>query len=64
MELPGSAPPTLVDKARTLDAGYVPTRYPNGHPEGPPFEHYGDLQSQEAVQYASEIIAFVRAQMA
>jgi HEPN domain-containing protein len=54
----------LVDKARVLDAGYVSTRYPNGHPEGAPFEHYGDLQSREAIAYAGEIIGFVRAQMA
>lgn len=63
-ELPEPAPRELIDKARVLDASYVPTRYPNGHPEGPPFQHYGDLQSREAIQYAGEIIAFVRAQMA
>ncbi|MFN3761689.1 MAG: DNA-binding protein, partial [Anaerolineae bacterium] len=32
--------------------------------EGAPFEHYGPLQSQEAIQYAREIMDFVRAQMA
>jgi HEPN domain-containing protein len=64
LELPDPAPDGLVDKGRVLDAGYVPTRYPNGHPEGPPFEHYGDLQSREAIRYADEIIEFVRGQMA
>jgi len=54
----------LVEKGRVLDAYYIPPRYPNAHPEGAPFEHYGPLQSQEAVGYASEIIEFVRAQMA
>jgi HEPN domain-containing protein len=63
-ELPTPGPPTLVDKARVLDAGYVPTRYPNGHAEGAPFEHYGTLQSEEAIQYAGEILDFVRIQMA
>ncbi len=63
-KLPRVAPADLVDKARVLDAGYVPTRYPNGHPEGAPFQHYGDLQSREAIQYAGEILDFVRAQMA
>lgn len=63
-ELPSTAPATLIDKARVLDAGYVPTRYPNGHPEGAPFEHYGELQSGEAIRYAGEILDFVRAQMA
>ena len=53
-----------MDKARVLDTGYVPTRYPNGHAEGAPFEHYGDLQSREAIQYAREILDFVRVQMA
>ena len=63
-ELPGVVAPELVDKARVLDAAYVPTRYPNGHPEGAPFEHYGDLQAREAIAYAGEILDFVRAQMA
>jgi HEPN domain-containing protein len=55
---------SLVEKAKVLDNFYVGTRYPNGHPEGPPFEHYGEIQSGDAIQYASEILAFVRAQMA
>lgn len=63
-ELPVSVDSGLVDKARVLDAGYVPTRYPNGHPEGAPYQHYGDLQSREAIQYAGEILDFVRTQMA
>lgn len=29
-----------------------------------PFEHYGPLQSGEAIKYASEIVEFVRSQMA
>ena len=31
---------------------YIPTRYANGHPEGAPFEHYGKLQSRDAINYA------------
>ena len=63
-ELPGSTPADLVDRAKVLDNFYVSSRYPNGHPEGAPFEHYGPLQSQEAIDHASAILAFVRAQMA
>ncbi|MDW8326391.1 MAG: HEPN domain-containing protein [Anaerolineales bacterium] len=65
-ELPASVqvPDGLVDKARVLDNFYLPTRYANGHPEGAPFEHYGPLQSAEALTYAREIVEFVRAQMA
>ena len=65
-ELPGSIalPGELVEKASFLDNMYIPTRYPNSHPEGAPFEHYGPLQSEEAIRYAGEIIEFVRSQMA
>jgi HEPN domain-containing protein len=65
-ELPAdtSVPPDLFDKARVLDASYIPPRYPDSYPEGAPFEHYGSLQSSEAIQYAGEIIAFVRNTMA
>ncbi len=66
VELPPSAqvPPGLVEKGRVLDNFCVPTRYPNAHPAGAPYEHYGPLQSEEALGYAREIVAFVRAQVA
>ena len=64
VELPCGVEPLLIEKAKVLDNFYVGTRYPNGHPEGPPFEHYGAIQSGEALRYAGEILAFVRAQVA
>jgi HEPN domain-containing protein len=63
-ELPVTADRTLIEKAKVLDNFYVGTRYPNGHPEGPPFEHYGEIQSGEAIRYAREILEFVRVQVA
>ncbi len=57
-------PEELIQKAQVLDGFYIPPRYPNSHPEGAPFEHFGPLQSEEAVRYAREIVAFARAQMA
>lgn len=57
-------PEELVEKGRVLDNFYIPPRYPNSHPEGAPFEHYGPLHSEEAIRYAREILEFVRAQMA
>ncbi|MBN1635652.1 MAG: HEPN domain-containing protein [Deltaproteobacteria bacterium] len=54
----------IIEMGRVLDNFYIPTRYPNGHPEGPPFSHYGPLQSNEAIQYAGKIIEFVSSQMA
>jgi len=62
--LPGDVPALLVDKARVLDNCYVPARYPNGHPDGAPFEHYGPLQSDTAISHAREILAFARPQVA
>ena len=63
-DLPLVTPAKLVEKAKVLDNFYIPTRYANGHPEGAPFEHYGPLQSDEAIRYAGEIAEFVRIQMA
>ena len=63
-ELPFAVPQDLIRKGMVLDNFYLPTRYANGHPEGAPFEHYGNLQSDEAIRYAGEIVEFVRAQMA
>jgi HEPN domain-containing protein len=63
-DLPINVAADLVDKARVLDNFYIPTRYPNSHPEGARYEHYGALQSDQAIAYAREIITFVRHEMA
>jgi HEPN domain-containing protein len=65
-ELPSTvlAPEHLEEKGRVLDTFYIPSRYPNSHPEGAPFQHYGTLQSEEAIRYAGEIVEFVRLRMA
>ena len=65
-ELPATVTvaPELLEAARVLDVHYVPTRYPNGHAAGAPGEHYGALQSAEAIRYAGQIVDFCRLQMA
>jgi HEPN domain-containing protein len=65
-ELPhaNQSPRELIERGRVLDTFYIPTRYPDSHPAGAPFEHYGPLQSEEATRYAREIIDFVRDAMA
>ena len=63
-ELPMEIAPDLLDRGRVLDTFYIPSRYPNSHPEGAPFEHYGALQSEEAIEHAGQILDFVRDQMA
>ena len=65
-DLPSSIPMSddLLEKGRVLDNFYIPPRYPNSHAEGPPFKHYGPLQSDQAIEYASEIVEFARSKMA
>jgi len=60
----GAVPADLIEKAKVLDNLYIPSRYPDSHPEGAPFEHYGPLQSTEALRYAGEILEFVRLALA
>ncbi|NIP90035.1 MAG: HEPN domain-containing protein [Gammaproteobacteria bacterium] len=62
-ELPDEVPAELVEQGRVLDNFYLATRYANGHPEGPPFEHYGPLQSNDAIEYARAILAFVASRL-
>ncbi len=63
-ELPDPPAADLLDRARALDGYYIAARYPNGHAAGAPFEHFGRLQSREAIQHAGAILAFCRAEMA
>ncbi len=53
-------PEELIEKAKELDRHYIPTRYPNFHPEGAPMDYYGREDAERAVRYAEEIIKFCR----
>jgi len=60
----GLKPPRdLIDKARELDRHYIPTRYPNFHPEGAPMDYYTRLDAERAVRYAEEVVEFVRSKI-
>jgi len=66
-ELPTESPPLpkdLIERAMVLDNFYISTRCPNAHPDGAPFEHFGSLQSEQALEHASAILDFVRSKMA
>jgi HEPN domain-containing protein len=63
-ELPVSVPEELIERGKVLDGYYILPRYPNGFPEGAPFEHFGSLQAKEALEHARSIIEFVHFQMA
>jgi len=62
--LPVEAPEILIKKAQILDTYYIPTRYANGHDSGAPRENYNDLMSEQAIEYASDILRFARSEMA
>ncbi|MHC1637266.1 MAG: HEPN domain-containing protein [Candidatus Nezhaarchaeales archaeon] len=53
-------PRSLIDKAKELDRHYIPTRYPNFHPEGAPLDYYTKEDAERAVNYAEEIIKFCK----
>lgn len=48
----------FIEAGSRLDQYYIPTRYPNGLPDGAPFEAYSESQAREAVSYAEEILFF------
>jgi len=50
----------LIDKAKELDRHYIPTRYPNFHPEGAPLDYYTLEDARRAVKYAEEIVKFCK----
>jgi len=63
--LPNNHKPSkeLIDKAKELDRHYVPTRYPNFHPEGAPLDYYTKEDAMRAVKYAEEIIEYCRSKI-
>lgn len=63
-DLPEPVSEELTSSGQVLDNFYVPARYPNGHPEGAPFEHYGPIQSELALRHARDILNFVNQALA
>ena len=62
MHLPNDYKPleNLINKAKELDRHYIPTRYPNFHPEGAPMDYYTQEDARRAIKYAEEILEFCR----
>jgi HEPN domain-containing protein len=48
----------LINQAKILDRHYIPSRYPNFHPEGAPLDYYTREDAEEAVKIAEKIIKF------
>ncbi len=56
-------PQELIDKAKEIDKHYIPSRYPNFHPEGAPLDYYTKEEAKRAVKYAEEIIEFCKSKI-
>lgn len=54
----------LEDRLRILDALYIPTRDPDSLPDGAPTDHFGRLQSDDALRHARALVDAIRAAMA
>ena len=54
----------LEDRLRVLDALYIPTRYPDSLPEGAPTDHFGRLQSSDALCHARALVDAIGSAMA
>ncbi len=45
----------LIELAKELDKAYIPTRYPNVHPEGSPYEIYTENEAKRLIEYAKKL---------
>lgn len=50
--------PELVERMR------IPTRYPDSLPDGAPSDHFGHLQSTDALTHAGALVDAIAAEMA
>jgi HEPN domain-containing protein len=51
-------------RLNVLDALYIPTRDPESFSEGAPTNHFGRLQSQDALRHARPLVDAIRAALA
>lgn len=47
-------------EAKELDQYYVPTRYPNGLPDGIPHQFYNKKDAEKCVSYAKKILTLIK----
>jgi len=63
--LPAGARPAdpLLDQARMLDRFYIPPRYPNAHPSGPPSQYYTRVDAEQGVAGAEAVVSYCERQV-
>ncbi len=49
---------SLLDAGRELDQHYIPSRYPNAHPQQPPYRHYTRRNAEQAIENGESISRF------
>mgnify|MGYP000008676130 CR=1 FL=1 len=49
---------SFLDTAKELDKAYIPTRYPNAHPEGAPCDLYTEGEARRLIEYAKGIVKY------
>lgn len=52
-----------IEDAKLLDKLYIPTRYPNGLPEGIPHDYFTKKEAEEAVHAASKIYGWCKSKI-
>ena len=50
----------ILTSCKKLDLHYIPSRSPNAHPTGSPFEYHDDNIAEEALTNAKKIMNFVK----
>jgi HEPN domain-containing protein len=60
---PLTPPADLIHLAKELDRHYIPSRYPNSHPEGAPMDYYTEEDASRAVDGAERIIEYCRSKI-
>jgi len=48
----------LLEHGKVLDRFYIPPRYANAHPAGPPYRYYLRADAEQAIAAAKEVIAY------
>jgi len=54
---------SLLDLARMLDRHYIPPRYPNAHPSGPPSQFYTRGDAEQGVAGAEAVVSYCERQV-
>jgi HEPN domain-containing protein len=52
-------PADVADASRRLSRHYIPARYPDAFPSGPPGAHYGASDAEDGLRDAAAVLGFV-----